>query len=144
MLQTFSLLLALTNPAAAELSDLSGTWTCSYKGPGGSRSVSATAVRLNEDWVELNHGTGGDALVTYDAKRKQWVQFRPRAQGDYALLVAPDAPNAPVLHWKMVYPSQMPIGTTSIERRSASTRIVRSSFTHGGTLISTTATCTKH
>jgi hypothetical protein len=134
---------AATNPASPELTDLVGTWTCSYKGPSGSQTITTTASRLDEDWVELNRGTGGDTLVTYDAKRKQWVQFRTGAEGNYALLIAEDPPDAAVLHWKMVYPDQTSVGTTSIRKSSESTRVVTSTFTKSGKLLSTTAVCTK-
>lgn len=135
--------LAETNRASLELSDLTGTWSCSYKGPGGSRTISTTAMRLDEDWIELNAGTSSVALITYDSGRKQWVQFRTGAQGSYALLTAVAPPDAATLHWKMSYPEHRPVGTTSIQKPSASTRVVTSTFMHGGKLISTTAVCTK-
>ena len=135
--------LAATNPASQELNDLAGTWTCSFKGPGGSRNITTTATRLDEDWIELNGGTGSETLITYDAKRKQWVQFRTGVQGNYVLLTAADPPDAATLHWRMVYPEQMPVGTTSIRRSGASTRVVTSTSTNSGKLVTTTAVCTK-
>jgi len=59
------------------------------------------------------------------------------------LLTAQDPPDAAVLHWKMVYPQQAVIGTTTIQKTGASTRTVTSTFTHNGKVVSTTAVCTK-
>ena len=155
MIRTSSVLLALTvtigpscvlaqsNPASSELADLTGSWTCSYHGPAGNQKINATASRLDTDWIALNGGTGPGSLITYDAKRKQWVQFRTGTEGNYALMTAQDPPYAATLHWKMVYPEQISVGTTTIQKSGPSTRIVKSTFMHGGKLLSSTAVCTR-
>jgi hypothetical protein len=135
--------LAATNPGSQQLSSLIGAWTCTYKGPGGTQTLSTTGTRLDDAWLQLKGGTGGDTLVTYDAKRRSWVQFRTGLHGNYALLVADGPVSSTTLHWKMVYPENKPAGTTTISVPSASKRIITSEYTHRGKLISGTAVCTK-
>lgn len=135
--------IAQTNPGSQRLSSLVGTWTCSYKGPYGNRTLTATGTRLDEDWVQLKGGTGGDTLVTYDAKRRLWLQFRTGLQGNYALLIARAPATARTLHWKMVFPQRVPVGTTTISLPSASERVVTSVSTNNGKPITSSAFCTK-
>lgn len=136
--------LAATNPASQQLSNLLGAWTCTYKGPdGGTATLNATGTRLDEDWLQLKGGTGGDTLVAYDAKRRSWVQFRTGLRGNYALLIAHGSATATTLHWKMVYPKNKPVGTTTISIPSASKRVITSEYQDGGKLITSTALCTK-
>jgi hypothetical protein len=135
--------LGATNPASEQLSSLIGTWSCTYKGLGASPMVTTTATRLDEDWLQLKGGTGGDTLVTYDAKRRVWVQFRTGLQGNYALLIAHGPATATTLRWSMVYPVNKAVGTTTISVPSTSERVIKSEYKDGGKSITSTAFCAK-
>ncbi len=126
-----------------QLSGMVGTWTCSYTGPDGSRTVTATGKRLDADWLDLKGGSGGDSFVSYDAHRGSWVQFRTGVQGRAVMLIADAPPTATTLHWRMLYPQNRPAGTTTLQIPDASTRIVTSESVSGGKVFRTIATCKK-
>jgi len=121
---------AATNPGSQHLTNLVGIWTCHYQGSEGTNTVVSTGSRLNENWVQLKSPTGV-VLVTYDIKRKMWVQFGTSQDGEY-LATANAAPSANSLTWRSVFPPDAPKGSVVISWPSASKRIIDSNYMENG------------
>lgn len=130
------------NPGSQRLTNLVGTWTCTYNGVGGTKTSVSTGSRLSENWVQLKNPTGS-TLVTYDNERKMWVQFRMSSSGDYGLATADGSPTAKSLTWKSVFPPDVRNGTTTISWPSSSKRIITSAYMDNGKPMRRTGVCTK-
>lgn len=133
--------IATTNPGSQHLTNLVGTWTCTYKGPGGTKTAVSTGSRLSENWVQLKNPTGL-TLVTYDVERKMWVQFQVSQDG-YFLATADGSPTTKSLTWKGVFPPDTRNGTTTINWPSSTKRIITSTYVDQGKPMRRTGVCTK-
>ena len=133
---------ASSNPASRHLDNLVGTWRCSYRMGGSTRSTTSVGTRLNDNWIELK-GATGDTLVTYDATRKQWVQFSTNAQGYYNFSTANEAPTAKTLTWHTHYPADMNTSVATISWVGTAKRVINAGREDRGKIIRTSGVCTK-
>ena len=133
---------AASNPGAQHLANLIGTWHCTYRSGGQSVDVVAVGTRLNGNWVQLK-SERSTTLATYDAKRKQWVQFSATPQGNYSLATSGESPTAASLTWRVQYPNNMRGGRSTISWPSSTKRVIRSSSMVNGKRVETNGTCSK-
>ncbi len=137
-----SLASAATNPASQHLDNLVGTWHCTYHSGGETRTTVSVGTRLNDNWVQLK-GVSGTTLVTYDAKRKQWLQFAALAEGNYGLSTASESPVAKSLVWRGQYPPDMRNDTATITWPDSSTREITATFMRAGKAMRSQGECRK-
>jgi hypothetical protein len=133
---------AAANPASTHLDNLAGTWHCTYRSEGKILNLVATGTRLNDNWIQLKSARG-ITLATYDASRKQWVQFGANSRGDYTLATADDSPTAASLTWRVRYPANMQGGMSTISWPSSTKRVIKSMAVQNGKHIETDGVCTK-
>jgi hypothetical protein len=114
----------VTNPAAALLLKLAGTWTCAATVAGAPLAPTTLSFApFGNSWlvgtryyaaVASRPAHTEDIVFGYDPRKKRWIEFDVDSDGKYGLYQSASDPNATVTEWSDVYPIDAADGTTTV------------------------------
>jgi hypothetical protein len=139
-------------PKPALFSMLTGTWNCTYHGPKGTRTSSATFTAVNSNWLQYSgkvSAYGGTPahesinLLGYDSKKGEYVGMGGSSlPGDWGIGTAKASPTAMTMTFSSAYPAD-PTNQKTTYTFGSPTTTFTSSWTEKGKAMSAKGTCTK-